>query len=272
MASSSGFYTALAEAVSDSGGHLCVGIDPDPGLIPEKFAGSVEGILEFNLAIIKAALPFAAAFKLNLAFFENLGTRGGEILSATRRAIPAGRIAIADGKRGDIGNSAKFYAQAIFDGLKFDAATVNPYMGYDAVKPFIERAEKGAFVLALTSNPSADDFQFIGGKRKLFEMVAEKSVEWNLQGNIGLVAGATQSRYLRRLREIAPDIPFLIPGVGAQGGDLQAVVENALKGFPGGGLINSSRGIIYASKGDDFAEAAAQAAKKLRDQINAFLK
>jgi len=177
-------------------------------------------------------------------------------------------VAIADGKRGDIGNSAAFYAKALFDNLNFDAATVNPYMGFDAIQPFIENPEKGAFILALTSNKGAEDFQFLGGEKPLFQAVAEKCVAWNRNENIGLVAGATRAADLTTLRQVAPDLPLLIPGVGAQGGDLQAVVDNAIRGFPRGGVINSSRGIIFASGGEDFAEAAGKAAQQLRDEIN----
>lgn len=265
------FYTKLAAAVQESEGLLCVGIDPDPEKLPEGISRDAEGVLEFNHRIIEATLPYAAAYKLNLAFFEALGKRGWEVLYQTCTVIPDNRITIADGKRGDIGNSARFYAKALFDEIGFDSATVNPYMGYDAVKPFIENPEKGAFVLALTSNKGAEDFQFTGGGKRLFETVAEKCNEWNVNDNIGLVAGATRAEDLISLRKAAPDVPLLIPGIGAQGGDLEAVVNNAIKGFPRGALINSSRGIIYASSGKDFMEAAENAARELRDQINEHL-
>ena len=266
------FKEKTASAVEKSGGLVCVGLDPDLKRLPGFLRGEDwYGVVTFNQLVIDATCPYAAAYKLNLAFYEALGEHGWETLRETVSAIPDDCLTIADGKRGDIGNSARFYAAALFEELGFDAVTVNPYMGRDSVEPFIASPEKGAFVLALTSNPGALDFQFIGEGQRLFEAVAVKACEWNELGNIGLVTGATQVEHLRRLREIAPDIPFLIPGVGAQGGDLRAVVENALMGFPGGGLINSSRGIIYASSGDDFAKAAGFAARKLRDEINEIL-
>lgn len=262
------FSEKLKLSVENSGGILCVGLDPDLDRLPEGLSRTPEGALDFTRAVIEATLPFTAAYKLNLAFFEAMGERGWRTLAETRKAIPGDRLSIADGKRGDIGNSARFYAKAIFDGLDFDAATISPYMGEDSATPFIERQDKGAFILTLTSNRGAADFQFSGGETPLFETVARKAVQWNRLNNIGLVAGATQAEHLSRLRKIAPELPFLIPGIGAQGGDLEAVAANALRGFPGSGLINSSRGIIFASGGDDFAEAAASAAQKLRDEIN----
>ena len=266
------FKQKIASAIDKSGGMLCVGLDPDPKRLPGFLRGEDWGrVITFNQTVIDATYPYAAAYKLNLAFYEALGEHGWETLRETVSAIPDDCLTIADGKRGDIGNSARFYAASLFEELGFDAATVNPYMGRDSVEPFADSPENGAFILTLTSNPGAKDFQFSGEGRKLFEAVAVKADEWNELGNIGLVTGATQAEHFRRLREIAPDMPFLIPGIGAQGGDLHAVVENALKGFPGGGLINSSRGIIYASSDTDFAEAAGSAAKKLRDEINEIL-
>lgn len=266
------FYKAINDAVKDSGSCVCVGLDPDPEKLPDKFRDSGSGgIRDFCIAIIESTLDSAAAYKLNFAFFEAMGDDGWKILSTVRQAIPSNRIAIADAKRGDIGNSAKFYAKAIFDELDFDAATVNPYMGFDAVEPFIERVDKGAFILALTSNKGADDFQFIGGQKKLFQIVSAKARDWNTNGNIGLVTGATRAEDLGKIRSIFPEAPFLVPGVGAQGGDLEAVVNNCMKDPGGGALINSSRGIIYASKGNNFAEAAAKAASELKDQINILL-
>ncbi len=263
------FYKKIRSAIAQSGSYVCVGLDPDPQKLPVQFIRrSSDGIAIFLQEIIEATVPYAAAFKLNLAFYEALGVEGWRILKDVVQAIPPDRIKIADGKRGDIGNSARFYASAIFDDYHFDAATVNPYMGKDSIEHFIERSDKGIFILSLTSNPGAADFQFVGGKRKLFEVVAAKAVEWNTKQNIGLVTGASKPEYLLSLRKIAPDMPFLIPGIGAQGGDLKQVVKNALKGYSYGGIVNSSRGIIYASNQGDFAQAAADAAKELRDSIN----
>ncbi len=262
------FTDKLKQAKNASGGILCVGLDPDPAKLPAELPDSPHGIFKFSKDVIESTLPFTAAYKLNLAFFEAIGSEGWNILAEVRRAIPADRFVIADGKRGDIGNSARFYAEALFDKLDFDAATVNPYMGVDSVAPFISRRDKGVFILTLTSNKGAEDFQFLGGEKPLFETVALKAAEWNKLSNIGLVAGATQAEHLARLRTAAPGLPFLIPGIGAQGGNLEATVNNALKGFPGGGIINSSRGIIYSSSGSDFASAAGEAAMRLRDAIN----
>lgn len=266
------FREKFKAAVELSSGFVCVGLDPDlqkmPPFLAEK--GSA-GVREFLANIVEATAPFTAVYKPNLAFFEAFGADGWPLLQELMALISKDRIVIADAKRGDIGNSARFYADALFNGLNFDAATVNPYMGCDAVKPFIEREDKGAFILALTSNSGADDFQFIGGKKRLFEAVAEKAVEWNKYNNVGLVTGASRPEYFRTIREIAPGLPLLIPGIGAQGGDLEAVVNNALKGFAGGGIINSSRGIIYYSQGEDYAEAAGAAARELRDSINTLL-
>ncbi|MBC8492026.1 MAG: orotidine-5'-phosphate decarboxylase [Candidatus Marinimicrobia bacterium] len=262
----------VTEAVEDSGSYVCVGLDPDPAHLPEDFKKSgPQGIHDFCVEIIENTKKYAAAYKLNFAFFEAIGRSGWEILSSVRKAIPPNRLTIADAKRGDIGNSAKFYAKAIFDELDFHAATVNPYMGYDAVAPFIERPDKGAFILTLTSNKGAEDFQFIGGEKKLYQIVAEKARIWNELGNIGLVTGATRAGDLRRIRNIVPDLPFLVPGIGAQGGDLETVVENTMLNSAGGALINSSRGIIYASEEEDFAEAAGEAARNLKEQINTLL-
>lgn len=266
------FRKKLETAWKDSGGYVCVGLDPELAKMPSKLSKkTVENVYFFLHSIIEATQEFAAAYKLNLAFFEALGDIGWLALRETVNNIPDNRIIIADGKRGDIGNSAKFYAQSLFDDLGVDAATVNPYMGKDAVEPFIVRQDKGCFILALTSNPGAFDFQLFGSKQKLFETVAAKAVEWNQYNNIGLVTGATRPEYFGSLRQIAPDLPFLIPGIGAQGGDLKSSIDNGLKGFSGKGLINSSRDIIYASAKDDFAEAARAAVRKLRDAINSHL-
>jgi orotidine-5'-phosphate decarboxylase len=268
----SSFQEKLNRAIERSGGMVCVGLDTDLKKLPDHLKGKgITGFIEFNRQIIESVSPFSAAFKLNLAFFEALGEASFRCLKATIEAIPPDCIIIADGKRGDIGNSSQYYAEAIFGKLNFDAATVNPYMGQDSIEPFIRYVDKGAFILTLTSNPGSADFQFFGGEEKLYQVVAHKAKEWNRLNNIGLVVGATQGEHFRSLRKIAPDLPFLIPGVGTQGGDLSAVVEYAIKGFPGKVLINSSRGIIYAGKGEDFAEMAGQSAKQLRDEINLLL-
>jgi len=266
------FHSKFHSVIQATGSLVCVGLDPDPGKMPAPYASAdSRNIADFLKAIIEYTAPYCSAYKLNLAFFEVFGESGWKTVQEISGFIPNNRIRIADGKRGDIGNTAKFYAQSMFRELDFDAATVNPYMGKDSVAPFIENPEKGAFILTLTSNPGASDFQFLGGDKPLFLAVAEKAVEWNVHQNIGLVTGATQAEHFAALRRIAPGLPFLIPGIGAQGGDLEKVVLQAVKGFAGKGLINSSRGILYASANADFAEKAAQAAKKLRDDIKTLL-
>ena len=259
----------ISAAVRSAKSYLCVGLDIHPDRLPASIRGNVESsLIYFNSALIEATAQFTAAYKLNLAFYEALGEIGFRVLKASVDAIPDSRLVIADGKRGDIGSSAERYAEALFERMGADMATVNPYMGFDSVEPFISREDKGAFILALTSNPGAKDFQCGANGEPLYETVAAKAVEWNSRENIGLVVGATQGDRIARIRAIAPDLPFLVPGVGAQGGDLEKVVKGTMKGWNGVSLINSSRGIIYASSGEDFAQAAGTAAKTLRDNIN----
>ena len=247
---------------------LCVGLDPDPKLIPDKV-----GIFEFNKAIIDATADLVCAYKPNLAFYEALGNEGLDALKQTVEYVPDDIPVIGDAKRGDIGNTAKAYARALFDYFNFDATTVNPYLGFDALEPFIQYSDKGVLVLCRTSNAGAADFQSLrceteGDSRPLFEIVALKASQWNIHGNIGLVVGATYPEELRLIRNSYPDMPLLIPGIGAQGGDLAATVRYGVNARGEGAIINSSRGIIYASPGKDFAQAARQAASSLRDQIN----
>jgi orotidine-5'-phosphate decarboxylase len=197
-------------------------------------------------------------------------------LKATVRHVPNHIPVIADAKRSDIGNTAKAYARAIFEYFNFDASTVNPYLGFDSVEPFIQYRDKGVFILCRTSNAGAADFQSLrceteSGPRPLFEIVARKAHEWNKYGNIGLVVGATYPEELKLIRQSYPDMPFLIPGIGAQGGDLALTIRYGVDSQREKTIINSSRQIIYASRGKDFAEAARKAAQTLRDQINQHL-
>ena len=265
-----GFFAEIDEAARKNNSLLCVGLDPDPALLPPGISA-----LDFNKAVIDSTSAFVCAYKPNLAFYEAMGLAGWELLEKTLDYIPKGIPVIADAKRGDIGNTAKAYASAIFNGLGADAATVNPYLGFDSVEPFLEYEDKGIFILCRTSNPGAADFQSLrlisdGREQALYQVVAKKSSEWNKQGNIGLVIGATFPEELKLLRQSYPDMPFLIPGVGVQGGDLKTAVNYGIntKGF--GVIINSSRQVLYASRGRDFAQAAASAALKLRDEINMF--
>ena len=263
-----GFFDKLERAAQRNGSLLCVGLDPDPAQMP------VSDVAAFNRAIIEATAGLVCAYKPNLAFYEALGERGLAALRETLAAIPPDIPVIADGKRNDIGNTAKAYARALFDELGVDAATVNPYLGGDAVEPFLEREEKAAFILCRTSNPGARDLQDLlvtapggGEARPLFEMVAEMARRWNSRGNVGLVVGATYPEELKRVRRLCPEMTFLVPGVGAQGGDVAAVVRNGLDKAGRGLIINVSRQVLYASREKDFAVAAAGAARQLRDEI-----
>jgi len=226
-------------------------------------------VLEFNKAIIEATSDLVCAYKPNLAFYEALGSEGLAILEKTVRYVPGDIPVIADAKRGDIGNTARAYARALFSVFGFDAATVNPYLGFDSIEPFINNQDKGVFILCRTSNPGATDFQNLCTNGvPLYEVVAQKAREWNIHGNIGLVVGATYPEELKRVRSICPEMPLLIPGIGAQGGDLAAAVRY---GADAGGqkvIISVSRQILYASQDKDFAQAARNTAREIRTQIN----
>jgi orotidine-5'-phosphate decarboxylase len=268
------FNQKLQSATTQNHSLVCVGLDPDPKLMPEKVS-----VADFNRAIIEATSDLVCAYKPNFAFYEALGDEGMQALKQTLKAIPANIPVIADAKRGDIGNTSKAYARALFEIYGFDAATVNPYLGSDAVEPFIQFSDKGIFILCRTSNAGAADFQSLQcqtarGTMPLFEAVAEKAREWNKAGNVGLVVGATYPDELKVIRQKLPDMLFLIPGVGAQGGDVAVTIKNGVS--PQGdkarerAIVNSSRQILYASKGPDFAAAARQATRKLRDEINQY--
>ena len=249
---------------------VCVGLDPDPRLMPEKM-----GVYEFNKAIIEATSDLVCAYKPNLAFYEAMGDEGMKALEQTIKCIPQDVIIIGDGKRGDIGNTGKAYAKALFDIFGFDAATVNPYMGFDSVEPFLQYKDKGTILLCRTSNTGAADFQSLRcetpqGMKPLFEIVAAKASQWNTNNNIGLVLGATYPEELKTIRRQHPNLPLLIPGVGAQGGDVEITVKNGVSPQGDKAIINSSRQILYASKGKDFAEASRKAAMALRDEINKY--
>jgi orotidine-5'-phosphate decarboxylase len=266
------FIEKLAQASKKNRSLLCVGLDPDPTLMPDKI-----NVYDFNKAIIDATVDLVCAYKPNIAFYEAMGNAGLEALKKTRDYIPKNIPMIIDAKRGDIGNTAKAYAQSLFDYFNADAITASPYLGYDSLEPFIERRDRGIFILCRTSNAGAKDLQSLyvetdKGKKMLYEVVAEKVNEWNKYGNLGLVVGATYPEELKLIREIYPEMPLLIPGVGTQGGELEQVVKyGADKGWRKT-VINSSRQILYASRGKDFAAAAGQATKDLRDKINGYLK
>jgi orotidine-5'-phosphate decarboxylase len=256
---------------------LCVGLDPDPARFPSFLLGDhslAASAMRFNAAIIEATAPFACAFKLNLAFYENFGREGPRVIEETLDRLPADTLAIADGKRADIGNSARFYAAATFKRHAFEACTISPYMGRDAVASFLDYEDKAVFVLARTTNASADALQKLEAgngseRRPIYEHVAEQVSEWGADADstVGLVAGATDPGALGRLRAACPELPFLVPGIGAQGGSVDDVLDAAT---PGPTLVNSSRSILYAYDEEysrDFADAAREAARSFRDRL-----
>ena len=267
------FREKLDAAWERSDSMLCVGLDPDLTLMPDGYG--VDDVAAFNIAIIEATSDLVCAYKPNVAFYEALGPeRGYAALRTTLAAIPPHIITLADAKRGDVEHTARAYARAIYDDLGFDAATVNPYLGRDSVEPWIERADKGAFIVCRTSNPGAPDFQDLpvqseGGTRPLYEMIAERAKSWDRHGNVGLVVGATYPDEMRRLRALCPDTTFLVPGIGAQAGSLEEAVRAGIDARGRGMLISASRGVTYASKGADFGAAARAAATNLRDEIRA---
>ncbi len=267
------FKEKVIQAIKIKNSALCVGLDTEIAKLPDILKNEKDPVLKFNKEIIGATKEFTAAYKPNLAFYEQFGTKGFDYLETTLGYIDSGILKIADAKRGDIGNTSKKYASAFFDYFDCDAVTVSPYMGEDSITPFLGREDKGVFVLGLTSNKGSFDFQMqkMADGRCFYEFVIEKINSWNTKKNCGIVVGATHPEMFENIRKLAPDLPYLIPGIGAQGGDL----ENTVKyGFVKGDVlsfINSSRGIIYASSGPDFAEKAAEEAKKLRDSINSFM-
>ena len=247
---------------------LCVGLDTDINKIPEHLKKEEDPIFAFNKAIIDATAPYCVAYKPNLAFYECYGLKGMIAFEKTIKYLKENHpnhFIIADAKRGDIGNTSKMYAQTFFEEYNLDSVTVAPYMGEDSVKPFLEYDGKWVILLALTSNKGSHDFQLTEDKQgeRLFEKVLKKSQEWGTTENLMYVVGATQGRMFEDIRRIVPNHFLLVPGVGTQGGSLQEVCKYGMT-KDCGLLVNSSRGIIYASKDEDFAEIAAQKAKELQ--------
>jgi orotidine-5'-phosphate decarboxylase len=260
------FLAKLQEAVRRNNSLVCVGLDPDPQLMP------IEDVATFNEKIVEATSDLVCAYKPNLAFYEALGEAGWQALRHTLSVIPDDIPVIADAKRGDIGNTSAAYARAIFDVLGFDAMTVNPYGGKDAVEPFLEYGDKGVIVWCRSSNPSAREFQDLevddrGTRRPLWQAVAHRAKEWNTRGNVCLVMGATYPAQLGEARAICPDMQILVPGVGAQEGSLRETVLAGLTRRRDGIIVNASRSIIYAARDSDYAMAARAATAQLRDQI-----
>lgn len=262
----------LIDQIVSKKSFLCVGLDPDLSKIPHHLLDSEDPIFEFNKGIIDATKDFAVAYKPNTAFYECYGAKGWESLAKTIAYIPSNCFVIADAKRGDIGNTSSYYAKTFFETISCDAITVAPYMGEDSVKPFLDYENKWVVLLALTSNKGALDFQMIESKtgRKLYENVIQTSLTWGNPENLMFVVGATRAEEIAHVRSLAPENFFLVPGVGAQGGSLQEVAQFGW-GKDCALLVNSSRGIIYASGGIDFAERAGEESRNLQLEMEQIL-
>ena len=267
------YLERLERAAAVNRSLVCVGLDPEPSRLP------VADALDFNRAIIDATRDLVCAYKPNLSFYEAMGLPGLQTLASTidyiRRAAPDALL-IGDAKRGDIGPSAAAYSRAMFQVWDFDAVTVNPWGGSDAVLPFLEDDTRGVFLWCRGSNPGAADLQDLAvqspyGQIPVYEHLAQAAMDWNQRSNLGLVVGATVPEQLAAIRKICPDMPLLIPGVGAQGGDLDASIRNGVDHCGRRAIINASRSIIYAAAGPDYAPAAGRAAADLREAINALL-
>jgi orotidine-5'-phosphate decarboxylase len=264
----------LFQNILEKKSFLCVGLDPEISKLPASVARSDDPIFEFNRRIIDATHRYTAAYKPNFAFYESYGQKGMAALDKTVRYInklDTNIFIIADAKRGDIGNTSKMYARAVFSEMPFDAITVAPYMGEDSVTPFLSYPGKWAIILALTSNKGADDFQYHTDKgQKLFERVLTISQKWGTTDNIMYVVGATRAEMLADIRKIVPDHFLLVPGVGAQGGSLAEVVKYGMN-KQCGLLVNSSRAIIYADSSEHFAETAGKKAREMQEEMATYL-
>jgi len=266
-----GFMQDLHGAWRRNDSLVCVGLDPEPAKFPARFRDDPDAVFGFCRAIVDATADLVCAFKPQIAHFAALGAEDAlQRLIAHIHAAHPGVPVILDAKRGDIGSTAQNYAIEAFDRYGADAVTVNPYLGRDSLQPFLDRADKGVIILCRTSNAGAGDLQdLVVEGRPLYQHVAAKvASEWNANGNCVLVVGATWPRQLQDVRALVGDVPFLVPGVGAQGGDVEAVVKNGCTSDGTGLLVSSSRAILYASSGDDFIDAARNAARDLRDAIN----
>lgn len=265
----------LIEQIQIKKSFLCVGLDVDLTKIPQHILTTEDPIFEFNKAIIDATHDLCVAYKPNIAFFEAYGIKGWQALQKTINYINKNYpdlFTIADAKRGDIGNTSSMYAKAFFEDLAFDSVTVAPYMGKDSVEPFLAFEGKHTIMLALTSNEGAFDFQILNvNGKELYKQVIETSKTWKNSENLMYVVGATKAEYFTEIRKIVPDSFLLVPGVGAQGGSLQEVCKYGMNANVGL-LINSSRGIIYASNGEDYAQKAREEAMKLQQEMEQILK
>lgn len=261
----------LVAAIKDKKSVLCVGLDTDLEKIPKHLFGEDDPVFAFNKAIIDATKDYTVAYKINTAFYEAQGIKGWMSLGKTLEYIPKDIFTIADAKRGDIGNTSEQYARTFFHTYPFDSVTVAPYMGADSVQPFLQFDGHWAIVLGLTSNAGSADFQLQDfGDEKLYEKVLRTVADWGREDNLMFVIGATRKEQLQHVRKLLPNHFFLIPGVGAQGGDVPTVCENAMNA-DGGVLINVSRGVIYAGKDADFATRAGEAAREYQQQMATYL-
>ena len=262
----------LFEQIKKKNSYLCVGLDTDSTKIPKHLLSASDPVFEFNKQIIDATHEFCVAYKPNTAFYEALGPGGWETLQKTLDYIPKDCFTIADAKRGDIGNTSLLYAKAFFQQMNFDSITVAPYMGEDSVKPFLEFQNKWVILLIHTSNPGSVDFQQLETRdgKYVFEEVIFASQRWATADQMMYVVGATKADKIGKIRALAPDHFFLVPGVGAQGGDLEAVSKAGMNSQCGL-LVNSSRAIIYASTGEDFADAARKEASKVQSEMTTYL-
>lgn len=267
------FNEKLQKIVDKNNSLLCIGLDIDKEKMPKfLFEKNRDPFFDFNKSIIDETKDLVCAYKINLAFYEVLGREGYNLLEKTMKYIPQDIVVILDGKRNDIGNTARKYAQSLFETLNADAATINPYLGIDGVKPFLEYTDKCSFILCRTSNTSAGDFQDLKSANiPLYQKVAHKIRDWNSYGNCGAVVGATYPDELKEIREVlGRDIPILIPGIGAQGGDVEKTVKYGTNENGEMAIIVSSRSIIYAGKDKYFAKEARNSGKNLRDDINKY--
>jgi orotidine-5'-phosphate decarboxylase len=265
--------TQLFEEIKRKRSYLCIGLDTDPARIPKHLLKADDPVYEFNRQIIDATQDLCVAYKPNIAFYEASGPNGWISLQKTVGYFPMNVFTIADAKRGDIGNTSSLYAKAFYREMDFDSLTVAPYMGEDSVKPFLQYQNKWVILLAHTSNPGSSDFQLIESKvtgRKLYEEVLLKAQQWATPDQLMFVVGATQAEKVESIRKLAPDYFFLVPGVGAQGGDLEMVSRNGMN-KKCGLLVNAARSIIYASAGEDFAAAARAEAMKLQKDMERYL-
>lgn len=264
--------TELKQAITEKQSYLCVGLDTDINKIPRHLRDQKDAVANFNKAIIAATKDLCVSYKINTAFYEGMGLKGWEIMAETVAYIPETHFTIADAKRGDIGNTSKYYAEAFFKHLNFDAITVAPYMGEDSIAPFLEYENKWTIVLGLTSNDGANDFELqkLESGEYVYERVLKSVSEWGTPDNLMYVVGATQPEQFRKIREIIPQHFLLVPGVGFQGGNLRDISTHAMNEDVGL-LVNVSRSIIYASSGENFADEALSIASEYQKEMAVYL-